>query len=193
MHAAHLEVASHRPCDCQSSCTATRDVLSLQIAAYLQAYLRQSRQAMSRRGGIFVMDLLGGHAAEESVLMHRHNDSTGASFVWEQEGFNPVTRHIHAYITLKDPDTKKVLHACGSLSCCRAGYVKVVGSPWHFEPRCSLQTSYALMHVYTVEGVPASNRIASSNIPLKQTKTFAADPEESLPISLEVVDHPGAA
>ena len=57
------------------------------------------------------MDLLGGHAAEESVLMHRHNDTTGARFVWEQEGFNPVTRHIHCYITLRDPDTKKVLPA----------------------------------------------------------------------------------
>ncbi len=57
------------------------------------------------------MDLLGGHAAEESVSMHRHNDTTGARFVWEQEGFNPVTRHIHCYITLRDPDTQKVLTA----------------------------------------------------------------------------------
>lgn len=77
----------------------------------LQAYFRQSRQALSKRGGILVMDLLGGHAAEDSVLMHRHNDTTGARFVWEQEGFNPVTRHIHCYITLRDPDTHKVLPA----------------------------------------------------------------------------------
>ena len=90
------------------------------------------------------MDLLGGHAAEESVLMHRHNDSTGARFVWEQEGFNLVTRHIHAYITLKDPDTKKVLHACGSLSSCRAGYARISGSPWHFEAAalCRLPTRW---------------------------------------------------
>ena len=77
-----------------------------------QAYFRQSRQALSRRGGILVMDLLGGHAAEESLLMHRHNDTTGARFVWEQEKFNPVTRHIDCYITLRDPDTQKVLLAC---------------------------------------------------------------------------------
>ena len=82
-----------------------------------QAYFMQSRQALSKRGGILVMDLLGGHAAEESLLMHRHNDTTGARFVWEQEGFNPVTRHIDCYITLRDPDTNKVLLACsGGLS-----------------------------------------------------------------------------
>lgn len=57
------------------------------------------------------MDVLGGHAAEQSAYMQRHNDITGASFIWEQENYDPVTRHIHAYITLKDPDTKKVLHA----------------------------------------------------------------------------------
>ena len=76
----------------------------------LQAYFRQACQAISTQGGILVLDLLGGHAAEQSVLMHRHNDTTGARFVWEQEGFNTVTRHIQCYITLKDPDTRKVLH-----------------------------------------------------------------------------------
>ena len=75
----------------------------------MQAYFRQAREAISTKGGILVFDLLGGHAAEESILMHRHNDTTGARFVWEQEGFNTVTRHIQCYITLKDPDTRKVL------------------------------------------------------------------------------------
>lgn len=49
------------------------------------------------------------------------------------------------------------------------------------------------MHLSTVKGVPASNCIASSNVLLKQTGTRAAESEKSLPISLEVVDHPGAA
>ena len=76
----------------------------------VQAYFRQACEAISTKGGILVFDLLGGHAAEQSTLMHRHNDTTGAKFVWEQEGFNTVTRHIQCYITLKDPDTRKVLY-----------------------------------------------------------------------------------
>ncbi|CAL5221490.1 g3691 [Coccomyxa viridis] len=90
-------------------CAFNFSVCLLHQRSEVQAYFRQSRQALSKRGGILVMDLLGGHAAEESVFMHRHNDTTGARFVWEQEGYNPVTRHIHCYITLRDPDTQKNL------------------------------------------------------------------------------------
>jgi hypothetical protein len=63
---------------------------------------------MNPQGGIFVMDLLGGHAAESTVSIPRHNEVTGAHFVWEQEGYNPCTRHIRCYIHLKDPATRKV-------------------------------------------------------------------------------------
>ena len=54
-------------------------------------------------------DLLGGHAAEAAVRIPRHNAVTGASFVWEQERFDPVTRHIFAYISLRDPASRQVL------------------------------------------------------------------------------------
>lgn len=75
----------------------------------LQAYFKQARQAVNPTGGIFVMDLLGGHAAESTACISRYNEITGAHFVWEQEGFNSVTRHIRCYITLRDQSTRKVL------------------------------------------------------------------------------------
>ena len=64
------------------------------------------------RGGVFVADLLGGHEAEGAAAMPRHNEVTGASFLWEQEAYDPVTRHIRAYITLRDPATRKVTRGC---------------------------------------------------------------------------------
>lgn len=54
-------------------------------------------------------DLLGGHAAEAAVRIPRHNAVTGASFVWEQERFDPVTRRIFCYISLRDPASRQVL------------------------------------------------------------------------------------
>ena len=41
--------------------------------------------------------------------MPRHNAVTGASFVWEQERFDPVTRRIFCYISLRDPASRQVL------------------------------------------------------------------------------------
>ena len=58
-------------------------------APSLQLYFRHVRAAMSAGGGVFVMDLLGGHEAEGAAWTPRHNEVTGASFVWEQEGFDP--------------------------------------------------------------------------------------------------------
>ena len=42
--------------------------------------------------------------------MPRHNAVTGASFVWEQERFDPVTRRIFCYISLRDPASRQVPH-----------------------------------------------------------------------------------
>jgi hypothetical protein len=73
-----------------------------------QLYFRHVRRAISSAsGGVFVMDLLGGHEAEGAAYIPRHNEVTGASFVWEQEAYDPVSRHIRCYITLRDPATRK--------------------------------------------------------------------------------------
>ena len=40
--------------------------------------------------------------------MPRHNAVTGAAFVWEQERFDPVTRRIFCYISLRDPASRQV-------------------------------------------------------------------------------------
>lgn len=49
------------------------------------------RAALSPEGGVFVADLLGGHAAEAPVRLPRQNAVTGLHYVWEQGAFNPVT------------------------------------------------------------------------------------------------------
>ncbi|KAK9829668.1 hypothetical protein WJX72_007255 [[Myrmecia] bisecta] len=72
-------------------------------------YFRHVRQAINPEGGVFVLDLLGGPAAEVNARIQRRNDVTGMTYLWEQVGYNPVTRHIHTYITLCDPETKQVL------------------------------------------------------------------------------------
>jgi len=41
------------------------------------------------------------------VRIPRHNAVTGASFVWEQERFDPVTRCIFCYISLRDPASRQ--------------------------------------------------------------------------------------
>ena len=74
----------------------------------LLRYFQRVSAALSPEGGIFVADLLGGHAAEAPVKLPRQNAVTGLHYVWEQGTFNPVTRHINGYITLKCPQTKQV-------------------------------------------------------------------------------------
>ncbi|BDA43274.1 hypothetical protein COCOBI_04-2860 [Coccomyxa sp. Obi] len=91
------------------TCALNFSVCLLHLRSDVVRYFRHARQALNTRGGILVMDLLGGHAAESTVSLPRHNEVTGAHFVWEQEGYNPVTRHIRCYIHLRDPATRKVL------------------------------------------------------------------------------------
>ena len=51
---------------------------------------------------MLVLDLLGGPAAERDDRMERRNAVTGAEFVWEQERFEPVSREIVCYLSLRD-------------------------------------------------------------------------------------------
>lgn len=65
-------------------------------------YLRLARAAMQQEhGSIMVLDLLGGPSAECDARIDRSNTVTGASFLWEQEGYNPVTREIYCHISLR--------------------------------------------------------------------------------------------
>jgi hypothetical protein len=51
---------------------------------------------------VLVLDLLGGPAAERDDCVERCNAVTGAVFVWEQERFEPVSREIVCYLSLRD-------------------------------------------------------------------------------------------
>ncbi|GAB4817447.1 hypothetical protein N2152v2_004493 [Parachlorella kessleri] len=101
-----LDVRS-RPADIV--CALNFGVCLLHQRSELLRYFQRVRAALSPEGGIFVADLLGGHAAEAPVKLPRQNAVTGLHYVWEQGTFNPVTRHVNGYISLKCPQTKQVL------------------------------------------------------------------------------------
>jgi hypothetical protein len=83
-------------------------MVSALCRAELLQYFHRVRAALSPEGGMFVADLLGGHSAEAPVKLHRQNAVTELHYTWEQGTFNPITRHINGYITLKCPQTKRV-------------------------------------------------------------------------------------
>ena len=109
----------HGMCSClhaheggASQCTCVKEIKPSRLiyssgVGWPQAYFQRVRRAMNAEGGVFVMDLLGGHEAESAVAIPRHNAVTGAAFLWEQEAYDPVTRHIRCHITLRDPATRK--------------------------------------------------------------------------------------
>jgi len=53
-------------------------------------------------GGILVLDMLGGPAAERDDCLERRNAVTGHAYMWEQERFEPVSREILCYLSLMD-------------------------------------------------------------------------------------------
>ena len=64
---------------------------------------RRARAALNAaEGGVLVLDLLGGPAAERDDCVERRNAVTGAVFVWEQERFEPVSREIVCHLSLRD-------------------------------------------------------------------------------------------
>eukprot|EP00877_Chromochloris_zofingiensis_P008289 jgi/Chrzof1/3713/Cz13g06070.t1 len=91
-------------------CALNYSVCLLHKRSDVLLYFKSVRASLCKDpGGIFVMDLLGGHTVEKAVTLQRLNPETGFRFVWEQERYNPITRHLRCHITLKDPDTKVTL------------------------------------------------------------------------------------
>ena len=104
----------------------------------LVKYFRLAHAAMnSEDGSIFLLDMLGGHAAESVVKLHRQNEisggycllmhrlnchfcplhlywpckcgcATGLSYLWEQAQYDPIKRQLTCHISLKDPQTHQV-------------------------------------------------------------------------------------
>lgn len=94
-----------RPCDVV--CALNYCICLLHSVEDLNHYLRKSRAVIGESGGIFVADLLGGNGAESSLKVSRRNHVTGVQFQWEQEGFDPVTRRLHAYLSLQHQPSRR--------------------------------------------------------------------------------------
>eukprot|EP00884_Botryococcus_braunii_P017267 jgi/Botrbrau1/4223/Bobra.0044s0020.1 len=101
----HLLAA--KPCDVV--CALNYCICLLHTVHDLRHYLKKARAAIGTGGGIFVADLLGGSSAEASTNVVRRNQVTGAEYQWEQTGFDPVTRRLHAYLSLRHRTSRRTV------------------------------------------------------------------------------------
>jgi hypothetical protein len=91
------------------ACALNFSVYLLHSRSEVLTYFQHVRLALSAEaGGILVLDVMGGHTVERSVTLIRRNPVTGASFDFEQERFNPISRRLRAYLTLHIPGSKQV-------------------------------------------------------------------------------------
>ncbi|CAL5426326.1 unnamed protein product [Camellia sinensis] len=76
----------------------------------LLSYFKHARNALSRKGGIFVMDLYGGTSSELELRMQRKFPNF--TYVWEQAGFDIIQRktRISLHFHLQKQQ-KKLRHA----------------------------------------------------------------------------------
>eukprot|EP00891_Asterochloris_glomerata_P003101 jgi/Astpho2/3101/Aster-x1120 len=89
-------------------------LLHANVRADLIQYFCRVHAALDHEAGsIFVMDLLGGHAAESVSKLWRVNEQTGLAYFWEQVRFDPIHRRLTCELTLRDPSTGKMLEEAG--------------------------------------------------------------------------------
>ncbi|KAH9321709.1 hypothetical protein KI387_016348, partial [Taxus chinensis] len=62
----------------------------LQSRSDLVLYFKQALNAISNKGGVFVMDLYGGVSSEHALKLRRRHEHF--TYVWEQEDFNIISR-----------------------------------------------------------------------------------------------------
>lgn len=77
----------------------------------LVTYFKHALNALSKKGGIFVMDLYGGTSSECELKMQRKFPNF--TYTWEQAGFDIVQRktRISLHYTLLNHQKKKLRHA----------------------------------------------------------------------------------
>eukprot|EP00878_Enallax_costatus_P006350 GHUV01006658.1.p1 GENE.GHUV01006658.1~~GHUV01006658.1.p1 ORF type:complete len:283 (+),score=73.04 GHUV01006658.1:87-851(+) len=97
-----------KPCDI--ICAFNFSVCLLHKRHEVLQYFRNVHSALCvEPGGLFVMDLMGGHSVEAVRSYKRIHFKTGIRYTFEQERYNPLTRNIRCHISLKDPQSKRVL------------------------------------------------------------------------------------
>ncbi|KVH90673.1 hypothetical protein Ccrd_007306 [Cynara cardunculus var. scolymus] len=77
----------------------------------LISYFKHALHALSKKGGIFVMDLYGGTSSECELRMQRRFPNF--TYTWEQAGFDIIQRktRISLHFTLQKQQKKKLRHA----------------------------------------------------------------------------------
>ncbi|XP_076960835.1 uncharacterized protein LOC143637288 [Bidens hawaiensis] len=77
----------------------------------LVSYFKNALQALSKKGGIFVMDLYGGTSSECELRMQRKFPNF--TYTWEQTGFDIIQRktRISLHYSLHKHQNKKLRHA----------------------------------------------------------------------------------
>ncbi|XP_038893554.1 uncharacterized protein LOC120082447 isoform X3 [Benincasa hispida] len=84
----------------------------LHSRADLVTYFKHARASLSRKGGIFVMDLYGGTSSEQKLKLQRKFANFKAEYIWEQAEFDIIGRktRISLHFDLKKQQ-KKLRHA----------------------------------------------------------------------------------
>ncbi|KAJ3707597.1 hypothetical protein LUZ61_011302 [Rhynchospora tenuis] len=75
----------------------------------LIAYFRHAFNALSKRGGIFVMDLYGGTSSECKLRLQRK--FSGFTYIWEQEEFDVINRKTKISLHFQFGKKKALRHA----------------------------------------------------------------------------------
>ncbi|KAJ4810991.1 S-adenosyl-L-methionine-dependent methyltransferases superfamily protein [Rhynchospora pubera] len=75
----------------------------------LIAYFRHALNALSRKGGIFVMDLYGGTSSECKLRLQRK--FSGFTYIWEQEEFDVINRKTKISLHFQFGKKKALRHA----------------------------------------------------------------------------------
>ncbi|XP_078181841.1 S-adenosyl-L-methionine-dependent methyltransferases superfamily protein [Carex rostrata] len=75
----------------------------------LVAYFRHALNVLSRKGGIFVMDLYGGTSSECKLRLQRK--LSGFTYIWEQEEFDVINRRTKISLHFQFGKKKTMRHA----------------------------------------------------------------------------------
>lgn len=75
----------------------------------LRRYFRSAKQRLAK-GGVFVIDAYGGWESQEPMLEPRRIPG-GFTYVWDQDGFDPISHDVLNHIHFEFPDKTKLERA----------------------------------------------------------------------------------
>ena len=78
--------------------------------AELLAYFRSARRGL-KADGVFVLDLFGGTEAQVLIEEKTEYVDEGFTYVWDQDGYNPITNETTCRIHFEFPDGSEMRNA----------------------------------------------------------------------------------